>query len=158
MPVHALIITDPEKQHAYRRQQHLKRFERERPHATPARREQLVDAHIAAGRLPKPERDSLHTVADDVCPEGKPNCRNCGDPAFAASCRKVGHCPDCGIKHGIAPDSHLAAVGLSLHPLDELPAPGQVWDAKRRTFAAAEKKKLVLSDRQPDVMQRGRRG
>lgn len=58
-----------------------------------------------------PVSESLHGTA---CPMGRPNCRNCGDPAFKASCREAGHCPQCGIAHGVAPDAVLKAKGLIL--------------------------------------------
>lgn len=44
----------------------------------------------------------------------RPNCRNCGDPEHAASCTAKGHCPDCGTKHGIAPDRIVAENGYEL--------------------------------------------
>ena len=51
---------------------------------------------------------------DDACPMGRPNCRNCGDPKHAEACRLAGHCPDCGTRHGIAPDATLEANGYGL--------------------------------------------
>ena len=56
----------------------------------------------------------VHAVAETDCPDGGTNCRNCGDPAFADSCRAEGHCKHCGTRHGIAPDSTLATNGYVL--------------------------------------------
>lgn len=50
------------------------------------------------------------------CPEGKPNCRNCGDPAHEDTCRAAGHCPNCGRSHGMASDATLAKHGYRLEP------------------------------------------
>lgn len=87
------------------------------------------EAHIASYRLhPQIQRQmraenrprpagTVHTDAESECPNGLPNCRNCGDPAHLESCVAAGHCPDCGTKHGIAPDAHLAANGYRLEPL-----------------------------------------
>ena len=53
-------------------------------------------------------------AVDSECPDGLPNCRNCGDPAHEEACRAAGHCPLCGTVHGIAPNAHLAANGYRL--------------------------------------------
>lgn len=75
----------------------------------------------------------LHTTCDDACPDGLPNCRNCGDPAHREACRAAGHCPHCGTRHGIAPDSVLAAGGMSLQEVPGGPLrEGDAWDAARR--------------------------
>ena len=50
------------------------------------------------------------------CPFELPNCRNCGDPDHATECRAAGHCPDCGTKHGIAPDAVVTRNGYRLEP------------------------------------------
>jgi hypothetical protein len=60
------------------------------------------------------ESGTIHDTAETECPDGLPNCRNCGDPYHAASCEASEHCPDCGTKHGLAPDAHLAANGYRL--------------------------------------------
>jgi hypothetical protein len=57
---------------------------------------------------------TIHSQADSECPEGRPNCRNCGDPSHIEQCQSKGHCPDCGTKHGIAPDSVIAKHGYAL--------------------------------------------
>jgi hypothetical protein len=59
----------------------------------------------------------VHTEADTACPNGLPNCRQCGDPAHAEACRSAGHCPDCGTKHGVAPESVVRANGYRLEPM-----------------------------------------
>lgn len=46
--------------------------------------------------------------------ERRPNCRHCGDPAHADACQAAGHCPDCGVKHGVAPDAIVAGNGYEL--------------------------------------------
>jgi len=68
----------------------------------------------AEQRYKKRAAGEVHVVADSECPDGLPNCRNCGDPQHAASCAAAGHCPSCGTKHGIAPDSVVAANGYVL--------------------------------------------
>jgi hypothetical protein len=60
---------------------------------------------------------TVHDETESDCPEGLPNCRNCGDPAHVESCHAAGHCPHCGTRHGIAPDAHVAANGYRLEPL-----------------------------------------
>jgi hypothetical protein len=55
---------------------------------------------------------------DSTCPEGLPNCRNCGDANHRESCLAAGHCPHCGTRHGIAPDAHLKANGYRLERAD----------------------------------------
>jgi hypothetical protein len=81
---------------------------------------------------PKAEGD-LHTHMPDTCPDGRPNCRNCGDPAHAATCRAAGHCDKCGTAHGIAPASTLEANGYALVEVDA-PQHGHVWDRAERKF------------------------
>jgi hypothetical protein len=60
---------------------------------------------------------TVHDVTVSECPFDLPNCRNCGDPQHAASCKAQGHCPDCGTKHGIAPDRILTENGYELVPM-----------------------------------------
>lgn len=62
----------------------------------------------------KRPKGTVHTEAEAECPNGLPNCRNCGDPEYLESCKAAGHCPDCGIKHGIAPDSIIKKNGYRL--------------------------------------------
>lgn len=63
----------------------------------------------------KRAKGTIHAEAvASECPEGRPNCRNCGDPAHAAHCQAKGHCPDCGTKHGIAPDAVVKKNGYIL--------------------------------------------
>jgi hypothetical protein len=63
---------------------------------------------------------TVHVEAiDSACPDGLPNCRNCGDPAHAESCAAAGHCPACcDLRHGIGPDSLVAANGYRLEPAE----------------------------------------
>lgn len=69
--------------------------------------------HLQKALQPRPV-GTIHTEADTDCPEGLPNCRHCGDQAHADACRAAGHCPDCGTKHGVAPESVIAANGYAL--------------------------------------------
>lgn len=66
-----------------------------------------------------PERQvgTVHDVAESECPDGLPNCRNCGDPEHAETCKAAGHCPHCGTRHGIAPDRIVTANGYRLHEM-----------------------------------------
>ena len=57
---------------------------------------------------------TVASVGDTECPDGMPNCRNCGDPQHEASCRAQGHCPYCGTRHGVAPDRIVAENGYEL--------------------------------------------
>lgn len=68
--------------------------------------------------LEKRPKGTVHTEMDSDCPEGLPNCRNCGDPVHETSCRAQGHCPQCGTAHGIAPESRLAENGYKLEAAD----------------------------------------
>jgi len=86
-----------------------------------------------ADRTPEKLEGDLHTHIAEECPLGLPNCRNCGDPEFAETCAAAGHCPDCGTKHGIAPDAVVAANGFELVEVDD-PKDGQAWDRKERRF------------------------
>lgn len=69
---------------------------------------------LAKEKAPIREKGFIHTEVDSECPEGLPNCRNCGDPNYKQSCKEAGHCSDCGTRHGIAPDSVLAKNGFKL--------------------------------------------
>ncbi len=70
-------------------------------------------AELRKNSTPRP-KGTVHTVCDDECPEGKPNCRNCGDPNFVDTCRIAMHCKYCGTRHGIAPQRTVAANGYIL--------------------------------------------
>jgi hypothetical protein len=61
---------------------------------------------------PAPAVGTLWAECESTCPDKLPNCENCGDPAFAETCKKNGHCPHCGTRHGVAPLSVLARKGL----------------------------------------------
>jgi hypothetical protein len=76
---------------------------------------------------------SLWTHMATECPDGMPNCRNCGDPAFAETCKRDGHCPYCGTRHGIAPDSVVVAAGVTLVEITP-PTPDEQWDVQTRRF------------------------
>lgn len=70
--------------------------------------------HLAKA-LPMRPLGTIHTSIEGFeCPDGLPNCRNCGDPAHAESCKAAGHCPHCGTAHGVAPDAVLAANGYGI--------------------------------------------
>jgi predicted Zn-ribbon and HTH transcriptional regulator len=97
---------------------------------------------------PQTSVGALWTVASSVdasdpfaCPCDRPNCRNCGDPAFEAQCAAAGHCPQCGRAgaggHGVAPQSVLAAAGLETRILeDDEDDVNGMWDEASRRFAA----------------------
>lgn len=119
MPRIRLVIVDEGKAHAA----NIAAYERgfllalaahppERRAALRARWRALAEQHAGA---PRPI-GTVHAALATECPEGRPNCRDCGDPAHAAACQAAGHCPDCGTKHGVAPDSVLLAHGYALEP------------------------------------------
>ena len=93
MPRFAIVVDDPDKHHAYEERAGFKPRE-------------------------KRSRGHVHAEMDDACPEGLPNCRNCGDPDHAEHCKANGHCPHCGVRHGIAPESVLAKHGFRLESRD----------------------------------------
>lgn len=74
----------------------------------------MVEARHPNGPRPK---GTVHDEVETDCPDGLPNCRNCGDPAYADDCQAKGHCPDCGTTHGLAPDAVVAANGYELKAL-----------------------------------------
>jgi hypothetical protein len=106
----AIVVADSQKHLAFERERYTTAFiEAGVPHQKAV---SLASDRVGAARAV----GHIHTEMDDVCPEGLPNCRNCGDPGFAAACEQAGHCPDCGTKHGIAPDAVLARHGFVLEP------------------------------------------
>lgn len=72
-----------------------------------------------------------------------PNCRNCGDPEFAESCKAAGHCPNCGRSHGLAPDATLAKHGLRIAHEDEPEVAAKVRDANEAKRAERERRKAL---------------
>jgi hypothetical protein len=64
--------------------------------------------------IQEPPVGALYGESDLECPMGEPNCRNCGDFAYSDQCRAAGHCTQCGVLHGTAPDSVLEAHGLRI--------------------------------------------
>jgi hypothetical protein len=116
MPRFKIVIADPVVAREKEIERHLRHVLR---HATPAN-------NVATRRLTRRLRADLeqqihqqtsgdvHAICDEECPDGLPNCRNCGDPDHADACKAAGHCPDCGTKHGIAPTRILAAHGYRL--------------------------------------------
>ena len=79
-----------------------------------ARLEAAIDQAVRVTVGEEKPEGTVHDTVESDCPKGLPNCRNCGDPAYAASCQAAGHCPECGTKHGLAPDSVVAANGYRL--------------------------------------------
>jgi hypothetical protein len=109
VPRYRIVIDDAEKAH----EQQVARSAEFHTRASGQPRgkvERQVREHIGAAR----PTGTVHDVASDECPEGLVNCRNCGDPEHAETCSAAGHCPDCGTKHGIAPDRIVAANGYRL--------------------------------------------
>lgn len=76
---------------------------------------------------------TLHAHLSHECPDGLPNCRNCGDPKYAANCQAAGHCPHCGTRHGIAPDRVLEAHGYALVEVTP-PTDEHEWHPGSRKF------------------------
>lgn len=112
MAKYHVVIADVEKAHAFEQRRHREAYARAgvTDHDQAAR---LAAAHVGAKRA-KGTRHADGVESD--CPLGRPNCRNCGDPAHAEACHAAGHCPDCGTKHGIAPDATLSEHGFMLEP------------------------------------------
>jgi hypothetical protein len=116
MPRFKIVINDPEIAH----QKEIERNVNKR--LSEVKVSNAVEMARATNRLhrdyskqiTKYQPGAVYTVADTECPEGLPNCRNCGDPHHVATCRAAGHCHDCGTKHGIAPDRLVAASGYRL--------------------------------------------
>ena len=142
MPHFAVVVDDPAKHHAAEIERsihvHLDLLTADRPNmgqAEAARLRRLVDASVREHVGPPKPVGFLQTVCSTDCPDGLPNCRNCGDPAFAASCAAAGHCPYCcSLAHGMAPDSYLALSGQSLVPLAAPPTADEAWDPALRRF------------------------
>lgn len=110
MPRYRIVVADVERAHAAHLQSYARGFRLSRNPEIQAQAERLAARHVGK---PRP-LGTLHDELEDACPLGRPNCRDCGDPDHAAACRKAGHCPDCGTKHGIAPASVLAVNGYRL--------------------------------------------
>lgn len=111
--LYALVIVDPVKALAARRKMYADAFKRQQPNAS----QQAADLFAQLQEPTVPAIGEVWTVAESVCPDALPNCRNCGDPAHADTCRAAGHCSRCGTLHGIAPDAVLIAHGLELQAL-----------------------------------------
>lgn len=149
MPRYAIVVTDPEKHHAAEVDRNVKsnvsHHLAQRKGAGPQETAVLVARmHKAVlERTPEPRPvGTLHAVAETECPDGLPNCRNCGDPAHTAACRKAGHCPLCGIAHGVAPERYLADSGVELVEVEEVPSRDVEWNIEKRSFV----KRQVKSD------------
>lgn len=110
MPKFAIVIKDPALAHAKEIERNVEANLRVRPDLTRSMVEGAVRRFIGGER----KAGDVHTEMDSECPAGLPNCRNCGDPAFRDQCAREGHCPHCGTRHGIAPDSVIAANGYEL--------------------------------------------
>jgi hypothetical protein len=104
MPQMRLVVKDAEKANAARRRQMADAYRRA------GYRPQDIDALVA--REGVVDTGAVWAELATECPEGRPNCDRCGDPAHADACQAAGHCADCGTKHGIAPLSVLEAHGL----------------------------------------------
>ncbi len=100
------------------------------------RRERAIRERVSAMVGPVKPVGSLHSVAAVECPDGLPNCRNCGDPAHAETCRDAGHCPNCGTRHGVAPDSVVLANGYELVEFEGPPEDSQAWDGSAKRFVS----------------------
>lgn len=129
MPHYAIVIEDPDQHHASTVRRTI---ERNVQHHGERHRKKITELalEIVGG---KRQKGDLHTLAESECPDGLPNCRNCGDPDHLEACAAAGHCPHCGIDHGITPDGLLADRGVVLKEVPK-PQPGQQWSAARRRF------------------------
>ena len=140
MPKYALVIDDPIAHHAAEIERnvrvHTQRVigSREVDPAERARVVGHVERRIRETVGAPKAAGELHTVADSECPDGLQNCRQCGDPAHRDTCRAAGHCPHCGTRHGIAPESYLQATGVALQVLDDPQAHLGRWDRTTRSF------------------------
>lgn len=64
--------------------------------------------NFPAVKLKPVEKGYVHAmIGVFTCPDGLPNCRECG-----GECKDETHCKKCGVLHGVAPDSKLKANGL----------------------------------------------
>lgn len=142
-----LVITNPDL-HYERKVKHerAQAIRHAHPRLKATQLEDKLAEEIAEGRVPVPSVNDMYTVADERCPDGRNNCRRCGDPAHQDACAAAGHCPQCGTLHGIAPDSHLESVGIELQTVevpDGVAASdffnGRRWDRAQRAFVSKEK-------------------
>jgi hypothetical protein len=97
-----------------------------------------IEKHVRSFFAAPRPAGHLHAHVETECPDGLPNCRNCGDPVHAASCKAAGHCPHCGTLHGLAPDAHVTAHGYELVELDGPPKPDHVWNPSTKRFHPRE--------------------
>lgn len=114
MPHYQIVIADAQLAHDREIHRNIEANVAHHGEATRKQVEAAVRARYPHGPRPK---GTVHDEADTDCPDGGTNCRNCGDPAHAATCAAAGHCPHCGTAHGIAPDATLAANGYVLKAL-----------------------------------------
>lgn len=110
MPRFAVVIKDPARAQAAEIARSVEFHAQARPDLP--RRLVFVRVSSSVGD-PRPV-GTVHGIYDSECPDGLPNCRNCGDPAHAEECKAAGHCPLCGTAHGLAPDSVIASSGCEL--------------------------------------------
>lgn len=136
--LYAIYVADPQTRNAFLRSEYATKLRSENTRMTLARLNEVVEeqAQMVGGDLEQVIADALHSVADAACPDGRPNCRNCGDPDYKASCAAAGHCPLCGTRHGVGPDALLATRGLAVTPLAALPTPDEQWDPATKAFVA----------------------
>jgi len=114
MPRYRIVIADA--QLAHDRERHRNIEANVAVHGEQARAVVTRMVNARYDHEPRPV-GTVHSEEDTECPDGLPNCRNCGDPAFLEACTAAGHCPHCGRTHGMAPDAHIAANGYRLEPV-----------------------------------------
>lgn len=138
MPHFAVVIKDPDLAQAKEIERNVQANVKALPSSVKGKERtrayHRIDEQVRHFVGPKKQVGDLHTTAKVECPDGEPNCRNCGDPAFTAQCTAAGHCEYCGTRHGIAPDSHVAASGYELVELPGPPQQGQSWDRSQKRF------------------------
>ena len=111
MPRYAIVIKDADVAHAQEVRRNIEANIAHHGEQHRQRIEAIVNSRFPYG--PRPA-GTVHDEASSECPDGLPNCRNCGDSAYAETCKASGHCPNCGTNHGLAPDAVVSAHGYEL--------------------------------------------
>lgn len=143
MPHVAIVIADPDRAHEQEIARHVRANVAAHLPSVPeldrARAATAIERRVREIVGPKRSAGDLHAALATECPDGLPNCRNCGDPDHASTCAAAGHCPSCGTKHGVAPDRIVTANGYAVVAVPA-PAPGEEWDRQTRRFAKPQGK------------------
>jgi hypothetical protein len=144
MPHYAVVIADPARAQAKEIERnvdaHLRALGADRfPPEMRADLARRLEPRVRATVGPPKRAGDLHCFGERGCPDGRPWCEQCGDPAHLDTCRAAGHCEACvSLQHGaIAHPAVLAANGFALV---DTPAPeaGEVWDGALGRFVKPE--------------------